>query len=583
MTNTSYPPTVEAQGQGTFIDGLTTINVTATSSGGRAYGVIANNQKGSGTVTPTTEVVLNQVDITATGENGASSYGIYGSNQADITVESGGTITAVGDNATGLYLTSSEITFGGDTTVTGDTTGIELLLGTMNLSENATVTTNTMSASTGDTNLSSNSSLSVTGIEGGHSYLGTVNAEDAENANVSVGTGAFTIGSYTGDSKSVTFTDLAGNDGTTIQSLTGETTFIADQSSNDQYASALEAAQALGKAVTVEGETVDDSYDIVIEEGTLNDSLKGHRLGDQTIVVDSVTKNSFVDGFGSVSALSALQWRHEMNSLNKRMGELRQSPAGIGTWARLYGSEMEYGAQSVTSKNTTLQVGTDVAVGNWKIGIAANYTEGDSDYDNGEADTKNYGFAVYGSWLSESGGYVDLIAKYSRLENDFLLSDHYGSYDNNALSFSAEFGHHFKFMDDRVFVEPQIGVAYGYVNSADFKTNDGIRIEQDSYESLIGRIGVRTGFTFPDNKGSIYARVSGVYDFKGELDSHFSMDGSASTNFSYEDLGGSWVEYGIGANFNWTDNTYTYIDLERTSGGEVNENYRWNIGLRHVF
>lgn len=54
--------------------------------------------------------------------------------------------------------------------------------------------------------------------------------------------------------------------------------------------------------------------------------------------------------------------------------------------------------------------------------------------------------------------------------------------------------------------------------------------------------------------------------------------------FSFkDDLGGAWIEYTVGANLNWTENTYTYIDLERTSGGEVRENYRWNIGLRHVW
>ena len=62
---------------------------------------------------------------------------------------------------------------------------------------------------------------------------------------------------------------------------------------------------------------------------------------------------------------------------------------------------------------------------------------------------------------------------------------------------------------------------------------------------------------------------------------------TASKNGQYshvsDDLGGSWVEYGLGANFNLTDATYTYVDLERTSGGEVKEKWRWNIGLRTVF
>lgn len=295
-------------------------------------------------------------------------------------------------------------------------------------------------------------------------------------------------------------------------------------------------------------------------------------------------QNTKLSAFSSVSALSALTWRHEINSLNKRMGELRDAPNGIGSWVRMYGSEMEYGAQSVENKNTTVQVGSDVSAGDWKFGLAAHYTDGDSTYDNGQADSKNYGIALYGTWFVPCGAYVDLIAKYSRIDTDFALNGMNGSYDNNAFSASVEAGYRFNFAEDRVFVEPQVELSYGYVNSADFKTGNGVRIQQDSFESTIGRIGVRTGFTFPNKKGSVYARVSGVYDFQGEMNGMASLVDDASVREALkEDLGGSWVEYGVGANFNWTENTYTYVDLERTSGGEVRENYRWNVGLRHVF
>lgn len=112
-------------------------------------------------------------------------------------------------------------------------------------------------------------------------------------------------------------------------------------------------------------------------------------------------------------------------------------------------------------------------------------------------------------------------------------------------------------------------------------TSNGVTIEQDDYNSLIGRLGVRTGFKFPKDKGMIYARVSGVYDFKGSMDATATKGDQHGT--MSEDLGGAWLEMGLGANFNWTDRTYTYIDLERTNGGHVKENYRWNIGVRHTF
>ncbi|MDO4936364.1 MAG: autotransporter outer membrane beta-barrel domain-containing protein [Sutterellaceae bacterium] len=321
--------------------------------------------------------------------------------------------------------------------------------------------------------------------------------------------------------------------------------------------------------------SMDKDYAYEVADGDIYGAIRGK--GDTY----TQAKNANLTGLGSVTALSTMTWLHEMNSLNKRMGELRDAPQGVGSWVRLYGSEMEYGVQNVQSKNTTIQVGSDISVGDWKVGLAANYTDGESSYDNGSADSKNYGIAIYGSWLAPCGGYLDLIAKYSRLDHDYAMGNMKGNYDNNALNLSVETGYRFEFMEDRVFVEPQLELAYGHISGADYMASNDVRVDLDSYTSFTGRLGVRTGFKFPDNKGSVYARVSGVYDFDGEID-YKASKGDMYDNF-HEDLGGAWVEYGIGANFNWTENTYTYVDLERTSGGEVRENYRWNIGLRHVF
>ena len=82
----------------------------------------------------------------------------------------------------------------------------------------------------------------------------------------------------------------------------------------------------------------------------------------------------------------------------------------------------------------------------------------------------------------------------------------------------------------------------------------------------------------------VYVRASVLHDFEGESTAVASLvsDSNVSKGI-YEDLGGTWYEVGVGANFNVTDNTYTYVDLEKTSGGEVKENWRWNVGLRHTF
>lgn len=128
-----------------------------------------------------------------------------------------------------------------------------------------------------------------------------------------------------------------------------------------------------------------------------------------------------------------------------------------------------------------------------------------------------------------------MIAKYSRLSTDFTVGDMTGSYDNNAFSVSAEYGWHFKF-NDLAFVEPQVELTYGQVLGDDFTTGNQVRIEQDDVDSFIGRLGVRGGFYFPENKGTIYARASVLHDFDGESSFTATKDKSATYT---EDMGAS--------------------------------------------
>lgn len=347
---------------------------------------------------------------------------------------------------------------------------------------------------------------------------------------------------------------------------------------NDSFANSSEAIPQLLKVVTISDDGSSLSS-VAVEQGLVNDAVTADVDENGQLFNVRTTKNTNLASYGSIAVLGAFLWRHDMNDLTKRMGELRDSPQGVGVWARAYGSEQEYGGVDAT--NTSIQVGADYDVGyGWKVGGAFTYTDGSSDFSNGNAEHDSYGFAVYGSWLSENGQFVDLIAKYSRLDTDFAVNGMNGSYDNNAWSISAEYGWRFK-LAELAFVEPQVELTYGTLFGDDITASNGVRIEQDDFTSFIGRIGVRSGFYFPEKKGNIYARFSVLHDFDGEMESKASL--GRARNTVTDDLGGTWVEYGVGANFNWTDRTYTYVDLERNSGGEVRENWRWNVGLRHVF
>ena len=354
----------------------------------------------------------------------------------------------------------------------------------------------------------------------------------------------------------------------------------------DDIVNAEEAMQALDDVVNV-----DNSATIiqkkVIAEGDINGAIT-QVTDTQGEVIEEVKQevNQKLDGYSSIAALSAVQWRHENDTLQKRMGELRDSEGTIGAWARVYGSEQEYGAQSVTAKNTTVQVGADYDIGSgFKLGGAFSYTDGSSTFDMGESDANMYGVALYGTWLADSGLYVDVIGKYSRLENEFTSGTMKGEFDNNAMSLAVETGWHYA-LNELGFVEPSVGVTYGRIMGDDFVAHNGVKVEQDDYDSLIGRLGVRSGFYFPEKKGNIYARVAVLHDFMGDMEATASKANAAGvmqTTHLKEDLGDTWVEYGIGANFNLSKTAYTFVDLEKTAGSDVKENWKWTVGARIAF
>lgn len=354
----------------------------------------------------------------------------------------------------------------------------------------------------------------------------------------------------------------------------------------DDIDNAEEAMQALDDVVNVENSAAVIQKK-VIEEGDINGAIT-QVTDTQGEVIEEVKQevNQKLDGYSSIAALSAVQWRHENDTLQKRMGELRDSEGTLGAWARIYGSEQEYGAQSVTAKNTTVQVGADYDIGSgFKLGGAFSYTDGSSTFDMGESDANMYGVALYGTWLADSGLYVDVIGKYSRLENEFTSGTMKGEFDNNAMSLAVETGWHYA-LNELGFVEPSVGVTYGRIMGDDFVAHNGVKVEQDDYDSLIGRLGVRSGFYFPEKKGNIYARVAVLHDFMGDMEATASKANAAGvmqTTHLKEDLGDTWVEYGIGANFNLSKNAYTFVDLEKTAGSDVKENWKWTVGARLAF
>ena len=576
---------VAGENDGIFLRGPTTVNVRASGEGASAIGFeVENVVSETGKRLTASEVFVRDLTLTVTADNGASAMGVLGLGGSLITFSGTNSITINAPDATAIYLSNTPVDGqGGDRLTVDGSLDVRAASGIIMDAGAELVLTEGSSASfpdmlsSGTVSLSKGSTLSVVGRPNRYTSFGTIRAT---NALINIGAGFYDLDSLKGEGNTLRFTNLADNSGVTFASPLADFSLAAAGTANDQFASPDDAARAVLEAVTfTDPATTLGVTDLVVEEGAVNDGLTARVGEDGTLSNVRVTENTKLSALGSLTLLGAFQWRHDMTDLSRRAGELRDAPQGVGTWVRAYGTNLSYGG--VDNTNSSIQVGADTdAGGGWKLGAAFSYTDVSSDLAGGSAESDAYGLALYGTYLKENGAFVDLIAKMSRLESDFTIREMTGSIDNNAWSVSVEAGHRFAFAD-RAFVEPQIALTYGRVSGDDFVTGNGVRVQQDDFTSLVGRAGARAGFFLPGKKGTLYARFSVLNDFEGELDTLASTGNARKA--VHDDIGGTWVEYGVGANFNFTPSTYGYVDFERTSGGEVSEDWRWNAGIKYVF
>ena len=365
---------------------------------------------------------------------------------------------------------------------------------------------------------------------------------------------------------------VGNNDATTV-------TASADGDANDAAAGKYNELDIKidGKNIITKGE--DDKYvlngvnKIEIEEGEIAGAVE---IGKDGVAHESVNVGN--TGIAEMSSLALMTWRQENNDMNKRLGELRNSNGEHGIWTRMTRGESKY--NSIKNQYNAYQIGYDEKVGSdkeWTVGAALTYTEGKSTFVKGSGENTHKGFAIYGSKLNEDGSFIDLIAKYSRLENEFEIGKAQGDYDSNGYSISAEYGKRLA-QGNGFWIEPQVELTYGLVEDANYMVG-GRHVAQDDIESLVGRVGFSLGKDI--KQGNVYVRASYLYDFDGETKVVMSKEGRYET--FEQDLGGGWFEVGVGTNYNLSDATYLYFDVEKTYGGDVATPWQWNAGVRYSF
>lgn len=309
------------------------------------------------------------------------------------------------------------------------------------------------------------------------------------------------------------------------------------------------------------------------------------------------SETAMMKGSKSAMASTAMLWRAENNDLMKRMGDLRLSEGERGLWAKYYGGKYEMDSQNTdfNLKYNAYQLGYDADAGNgWTVGAAVSYNDGDATYGNGRGDLSAYSAGIYGTWKSENGQYVDIIAKYSKLENDYKVFNDgghklSGDYKTWGTSISAEYGKRFE-NDNGFYFDPSVELTLGRINGKDYNAHSDyldsvgvkkdMQVEQDAFNTLVGRVGFRLGQKL-DN-ASYFVKLAAAHEFSGDFDTTFRAVNEPEGRTSI-DFGDTWYEAQIGGTAKLSKNSLIYADFERSFGGDVEEKWRVDAGLRFTF
>lgn len=502
------------------------------------------------------------------------------------------------------------ITFNGDSKIIGEinVNGSDADKASQDVTVNLGGTGN-MTASSGVYNVDNNANVNFTGGQWAINEWNTADGKDVGNAAVKSGAsvdvngasmtvgkleteGTLNLKSKDGNAANISAKTLKGANGTVttdslenkIQAETSEATGLTVKGNGDiadQIAADASKANVLANVVTSGNgnDAKSAASGIEADAGVISGGFRA-TVKDGGIEKFTEFVNTSNQAVSSMANLSLMTWRQENNDMNKRLGEVRASEGSQGIWARMARGQSKYGPQGIKNQYNYYQLGYDSKISDdWILGGAFTYTDGDSSYTNGSGTNKHTGFAVYGSNLRDDGSFIDLIAKYAHMKNDFDVNGGVGSgdYSTNGLSFSAEYGK--RFQQEGYWIEPQAELTYGRVSSADFTTKRGAKVHQDSMDSLVGRLGFSLGKDI--KQGNVYVRASYLYDFQGDTSVTMSK-GGAATSFK-TDLGGGWWEFGVGTNLDLGHDTHFYLDVETTAGGDVDTPWQWNAGVRYSF
>lgn len=280
----------------------------------------------------------------------------------------------------------------------------------------------------------------------------------------------------------------------------------------------------------------------------------------------------------------------EVNNINKRMGDLRDTQGEDGLWVRVMNGAGT-GDDGYSDRYTHFQFGFDrkhrLNGADLFTGVLMSHTDSHASSSAFSGETRSLGGGMYASLMLDSGAYVDVIGKYVHHDNDYtarFVGPGKQDYGTHSWYAGVEAGYRYR-LPCEMYLEPQVELVYGAVSGSRFNWSaDGMDMSMASkhYNPLTGRTGVALGKTFRGKDWQVTARAGVDYQFDLVSNGETALrDASGEHRFTGEK--DSRMLYNVGINARLKDNMRFGVELEQSAFGKYNVDHVINANLRYMF
>ncbi|WP_414162925.1 autotransporter outer membrane beta-barrel domain-containing protein [Superficieibacter sp. BNK-5] len=308
-----------------------------------------------------------------------------------------------------------------------------------------------------------------------------------------------------------------------------------------------------------------------------------------TVVLRQMELTDYANMALSIPSANTNIWNLQQDTLSDRLTSSRHGfDDNGGAWVSYFGGsfDADNGTINYDQDVNGIMVGVDTKVdGNnakWIVGAAASFAKGDMSDRTGQVDQDSQSAYIYSSARFANNIFVDGNLSYSRFDNDLTATMSNGAYvDGNttadAWGFGLKLGYDWK-INDAGYVTP-----YASINGL-FQSGDSYRLSNDAnvggqdYDSLRYEAGLNAGYTFNygDQALTPYFNLAYVYD-DSDNDSDFNGDNIDNG------VKGSAVRVGAGGQFSFTKNFSGYTGVTYLGGGDVDQDWAANAGVKYTW